>query len=218
MKQYGYKIHVNSNELKQSLYTKNLLQDTEILFQVPFYAITDLESSLFRLIYYPIYSQASSSFIEALIDNLILEISNCVTYFIVLKFSSSYVFRQTLYRSKFLSLRNFERFKNNLSWQTQIKTYFSRPNSLYNNRFDLYVLRTTGLYRRTIYANRTKEISNLEKIPLLTIVFVEIVDFLNSRLEETIYVVSSGVRFTLSSVIGQFIGLIWRGIIDGLKK
>ena len=87
MKQYGYKIHVNSNELKQSLYTKNLLQDTEILFQVPFYAITDLESSLFRLIYYPIYSQASSSFIEALIDNLILEISNCVTYFIVLKSS-----------------------------------------------------------------------------------------------------------------------------------
>ena len=217
-KQYGYKVKVNLAELKQALYTKNIVRDTEILFQIPFYALLDSNAPLFRVIYYPIYNSASASFIEALIDNLVLEISNCAIYFIVLKFSSVYVFRQTLYKSKFLSLRNFERFKNNLSWQTRLKYYIKRPMNLYNNRYEIYLLRTNGIFCQTIYANRAKEIKALGKIPLLTIVFVELNDFLSGRLDEAVYNLTKGVRFTLTSVIGQFIGLVWRGIIDGLKK
>ena len=47
---------------------------------------------------------------------------------------------------------------------------------------------------------------------------VELRDFLVNRLNETIYFVSKGVRFTLTSIFGQVIGLIWRGIIEGLKN
>lgn len=217
-KQYGYKVKIDLQELKQSLYTKNLLRDTEIIFQVPFFALVDPKSPLFRLIYYPIYNSASISFIEALIDNLVLEIGNCVTCFLILNYSSVYSFRQTLYRSKFLSLRNFERFKNNLNWQANIKSYINRPISLYNNKHEIYVLRTSGIYCRTIYANRSKEIASLSKVSLVTIVFIELRDFVSSRLDETLFIVTKGLRFTLTSVIGQVIGLIWRGVIEGLKK
>ena len=216
--QYGYKVKINAASLKKSLYTKNVLSNTEILFQVPLYAIIDPKSPIFRLIYSPIYNYASESFIEALVDNLILEVSNCIVYFNIVNFSSVYAFRQTLYKSKFLSLRNFERFKNNLSWQLRVKTYIQRPINLYNNRYEIYTLRTRGIYNRTIYANRSKEINSLKKLPLLTIVLVEVRDFLTSRLDETIYIVSKSLRFTLTSVLGQVIGLIWRGIIEGLKK
>ena len=89
---------------------------------------------------------------------------------------------------------------------------------MYNNRYEIYTLRTRGIYNRTIYANRSKEINSLQKLPLLTIVLVEIRDFMTSRLDETIYIVSKSLRFTLTSVLGQVIGLIWRGIIEGLKK
>ena len=136
----------------------------------------------------------------------------------MIKFSSVYAFRQTLYRSKFLSLRNFERFKNNLSWQLITKTYIQRPIDLYNNRYEILILRTNGIFCRTIYANRSKEINSLTNFPLLTITFVELRDFLIGRLDETIYFVSKGVRFTLTSILGQVIGLIWRGVIEGLKN
>ena len=73
---------------------------------------------------------------------------------------------------RFLSLRNFERFKNNLSWQLITKTYIKRPVDLYNNRYEISILRTNGIYYRTIYANRSKEIEFLSNSSLLTIVFL----------------------------------------------
>ena len=218
MKKYGCKIKINSKSLRTSLYTKNLIQDLEILFKLPFYALLNSKSQQFRVIYSPIYTSASESFIEALIDNLIIEVSNCLTYFNIVTFSSLYSFRQTFYRSKFLSLRNFERYKNNLIWQLNIKNYLQRPSDIYNNRYRIYILRTTGVYDRIIYANRSNQLTTLSKLPLLTVTTIEVRDFLVSRLDETIYRLSNGLRFTLTSVLGRVIGLIWRGIIEGLKK
>ena len=216
--QYGYKVQISTAILKQSLYTQILLKDLELIFQLPFYALLDPNASLFLLIYYPVYESGSERFIEALIDHIVLEISNCIVYFSIVKFSSVYAFRQTLYRSKFLSLRNFERFKNNLNWQLVTKQYIQHPVDLYNNRYEILILRVDGIYCRTIYANRSKKIAYLTNFSLLTVTLIELKDFVNSRLDETIYFLSKSIRFTLTSVFGQIIGLIWRGIIEGLKK
>ena len=170
------------------------------------------------LLFYPVYNYASESLIEALIDNIVLEISNCVVYFGIIQFSSIFAFRQTLYRSKFLSLRNFERFKNNLNWQLIVKAHFQRTVNMYNNRCEIFILRTNGVYCRTIYANRSLELSSSTNIALLTLTFIELKDFVTSRLDEVIYLISKAVRFTLTSVFGQVIGLVWRGVIDGLKR
>tara|TARA_B110000977_G_scaffold69132_1_gene93894 strand:+ start:2364 stop:3305 length:942 start_codon:yes stop_codon:yes gene_type:complete len=217
-KKYGYKVRINLTSLKNSLYVKNLLKDTDILFKVPFFSLMDPNSPYFLSIYYPIYNSASESFIEALIDNLALEISNSVVYFSLVNFSSVYAFRQILYRSKFLSLRNLERFKNNLNWQLYIKSYIQRPINLYNNRHEIYIFKTTGIYCRIIYANRAEELFSLKNLSLLTIIIVEISDFIISRFDEAVFVLSKSVRFTLTTVLGQVIGLVWRGIIEGLKK
>ena len=218
IKEYGYNVKINANVLKKSLYTKNLLTDLELLFQIPFYVLKDPQSPIFTLVYYPVYSYASEGFIEALIDNLVLAISNCVVYFTILKFSSIYTFRQTLYKSKFLSLRNFERFKNNLIWQLLVKVYIQHPVDVYNNRYEILTLRTSGIYCQTIYTNRSGEMSSLKNISLVTITAIELKDFITSRLDEIIYLIGKGFRFSLTSVFGQVIGLIWRGVIEGLKK
>ena len=217
-KQYGYKVTVELDTLKKALYTKTLLKDIELVFQIPFYVLVDPKSPIFRLTYYPIYNYASETLIEALIDNMILEISNCVVYFSIIKFSSLYTFRQTLYRSKFLSLRNFERFKNNLNWQLLTKNYIYRPVALYSNSYEIFFLRTNGIYCRTIYTNRSREVYSLSSFSLIPITAIELKDFLNCRFDEAVFFLSKGIRFTFVSIFGQIIGLIWRGIIEGLKK
>ena len=217
-KEYGYKLTLNSKQLKSSLYTRLLLTNIEIFFRVPYYSILDSNNPNFNSIYSPVYKAPSPTLLEAFLDNLVIEISNCVIYLIISSFSSSYTLRQTLFRSKFLSWRNYERFQNNLRWQLNIKTYIKHPMDLYNSSFDLYLLGSSGIYSRTIFANRAVELSNLKQLSLLTVLSLEARDFFASRIEELVYLISTSLRFTVSSVFGQFLGLLWRGIIEGLKK
>lgn len=216
--QYGPKIKLSHKALETSLYTKSLKQDLDILFAVPFYTLLKPSAAQFRFIYSPVYTKASQSFIEALIDNLVIEIANCIVYFNMTHFSLLPSFRQIFYRSKFISSRNFERYKNNLTWQLNYWNTIQRPARLYNNRHQLYILRTSGIYTRVVYANRTNHLQKLSGLPLLTITLIECKDFIIARLEEFIYSFSSGFRYLLTSVLGNIIGLIWRGIIEGLKN
>lgn len=218
IKQYGCDVRLKLDEFTKSFYVKNVLEDIDIIFKVPFYAILNSKAAEFLLVYYPVYNYASESFLEALVDHLVIEIANCVAYVTLVNFSFLYSFRQTLYRSKFLSLRNFERFKNNLIWQVRIKIYIQRPTLFYSSSYRLFLLRTTGIYTRTIYANRSQYFNSLTKFPLFVVTIVELKDFIGSRLDELVYFLSKGLRFTLTSVLGQFIGLVWRGIREGLKK
>ena len=215
---YGYNVSLQPQVIKESFYTKLLLSDDIILLNVPFQILSREESKLFRSIFVPIYNKAYDSFIEALLDNLIVEITNAVMFIIINEFSFIYDVRKKFYRSNFLSLRNVERFRNNLSWQSRIKGFIRRPSDLYNGQPGIWIIRTTGIYYRSIYANRSNELLKLRRFSLITLVSIEARDFLISRSEEIIYFLGSNIRYTLTSVIGQVIGLIWRGVIEGLKK
>ena len=61
---------------------------------------------------------------QALLDNLIVEITNAVMFIIINEFSFIYEVRKNFYRSNFLSLRNVERFRNNLSWETPYQDFY----------------------------------------------------------------------------------------------
>jgi|TARA_B110000967_G_scaffold206045_1_gene251861 hypothetical protein len=215
---YGCEIDLPPNFLTRSSYVNFLLADHELLFITPLSTLAGSKNSKFRLLFSPIYNYASETFVESLLDNLILEISNCIVYLVIVDFGPVYVLRQTIYQSRFLSLRNLERFKNNLSWQAKIRMQVQRPLDLYNNCYGLYIIRANGIYYRTVYANRSNEIKLLTGIPLLSILFVESKDFVLSRLDEIFYTVGNGFRYLLTDSLGQIIALLWRGVIEGLKK
>jgi len=215
---YGLNIVLNSSVFSKSLHVQFLLENSNILLKLPFYSLSNSNKDNFYLTFEPIYNSASDKFLEALLDNLIIEISNCVMQTIINEFSFIYRIRQILYKSNFLSLRNIEKLKNNLTWQTFLQFHINYPKNLYNSQYSIWVIRSNGIYSRTIYANRSEQLFGLRKISLLTITVIEVQDFLSSRGEEILYLVGDRVRYTLTATIGQFIGLVWRGIIEGLKK
>lgn len=215
---YSLNFDLNKKIFSRSLYLQFLLENSNILIRLPFSSVLKLETENFYSIFDPIYSQASDKFLEALFDNLIVEISHCVMQIIITEFSFINHIRQILYKSNFLSLRNIERFKNNLVWQTRLKYYINYPKNLYNSQYGIWVIRSTGIYYRTIYANRSEKLLTLRKTALLTITLIELQDFLISRVDEFFYLVGDRLRYTVTTVFGQFVGLFWRGIIEGLKK
>jgi hypothetical protein len=215
---YGSNLQINSTILARSLYVQFILENSNILLQLPFQALYNLTTKDFCLTFEPVYTKPSNKFLEALFENLVVEISNCVMQIVIVEFSFIDHIRQVLYRSNFLSLRNIERFKNNIAWQNRLKLYVSYPKNLYSSQYSIWIIRKNGIYYRTIYANRSVKLLQLKKTSLLTITLVEFQDFLASRLDEALYLIGDRLRYTLTTIVGQFIGLIWRGIIEGLKK
>jgi hypothetical protein len=216
-KYYGRPIRVNQQTITKCLCNRIATEDIQILFQIPVYSLVESDCKLFRATFGPIYNTATDSFLESLFENLIIEISNCVLFIIVNEFSDIYDVRQNLYRANFLSVRSLERFKNNFTWQTIIKATIERPKNIYNSRYALWVIRSTGVYCKIIYANQSNTLSKLRKTPLATVTFIEFIDFTYSRFDEVFYTFGNSLRYGLTSFIGQVIGLIWRGIIEGLK-
>jgi hypothetical protein len=215
---YGYCLRISKNKVYSILHIQTLLNDARFLVDVPLYSMINPDSRIFRSAFTPIYNTPTPDFIEAFIDNLIVEISNGVMYLIIHEFSHIYDIRQNLYRTNFLSMRNIERFKNNLAWATRIKTFVRRPLNMYDSQYGIWVIRTNGIYYRNVYANRSNELLNLNNASLITVTYIEFQDFIISRFDEALYLFGNGIRYTLTSVIGQIIGLIWRGVIEGLKK
>lgn len=214
---YGSKVNIKLSVILRCVYFQFLLENSNILLEVPFLELLNSNTKIFRKKFDPIYTLSSDKFIEVLFDNLIIEISNCVMQIVINEFSFINSFRKLLYRSNFLSSRNFDRFRNSLAWQNRIKHYIQYPKNLYNCQYGIWVIRSKGIYYRVIYADRSNKLFTLTTYSLITVTIIEIFDFLSSRIDELLYLLGDSIRFTLGRTIGKFVGIFWRGIIEGLK-
>jgi len=213
----GTKVPLDYYAITSSPYFDEMSNDTDILIALPFSALLNKEAPIFKSIFAPIYKSANFKLLLTLFENLIISITNCVTAIIINDFSSVGNIRQTLYKSGFLSLRNSEQFKNTLALQNQIRVLVTRPKSLYNNEYNIFLVRPNGIYRRSIYTNRIEALLHLNNVPLLVINYIELQDFLVARSNNAFLLIGRGSRYFLTSVIGRIIGLIWKGVLEGLK-
>jgi hypothetical protein len=215
---YGYSIDVNPKVFTNSLYVRSLFEDFDLLIKVPLFSLIENKSPTFRTTFLPLYKKATNRILEILFDNLIINISEAIVRVILSDFLLVRNIQQNWFRSNFLSTRNLERFKNNLAWQDRKSTYIKRPTAIYNNEYETLILTSDGFYIQTIYANRVQQLLKLNRSSLAIINYVEFQDFLLCRVDETVFFVSQSTRYLLTSVIGQTIGLIWKGIIETLKE
>ena len=218
--QYGIKIKLDASKLHRSsnTYLQTLYDDADILVALPFSSLLNNKSQIFRSIFTPVYEIASVALIESLFENLIIALTSGVIIIISTEFSLVPNIRQNLYKSNFLSIRNIEQFKNKLAWQNRLKQYVIRPKNLYNSEYSLFVIRTDGIYSRPIYANRMNELLELNSVALFVVNYIELQDFIVARSNGTLLLVGKGTQYFFTSVVGRAIGLIWKGVLDGLKK
>lgn len=154
--------------------------------------------------------------IEFLLHNLLIHLANGVMQVILNNFYDLEILKYKLYRPEYRSDRELARFRNQLSWKYRQETYITHPQNIFESRYRLLVL-SNGLIRTTyIYAPRKAELERLTGIPWLSTIIIEIRDAIAPLVRKFISLAGSSVVFVLTQVIGKGLGLVGKGIIQGI--
>lgn len=153
---------------------------------------------------------------EALLENLALQVATGVVQPLLNNLANIEEIKQIFYDGKLISTREIERFRNNLSWRYRWDSYFVEPKAIFESRFWLFVLDDSGIKRISIYAPRNLELAQLTGWQLALTLLLETRDAIAPRVRAVISLLGAGVVYVLTQVIGRGIGLIGRGIIQGI--
>jgi hypothetical protein len=153
---------------------------------------------------------------EALLENLAIQVASAAVQPLLNNLANIEEIKQIFYDGKLISTREIERFRNNLSWRYRWDSYFVEPKAIFESRFWLFVLGDFGIKRISIYAPRNLELAQLTGWQLAWTLLVETRDAIAPRVRAVISLLGAGVVYVLTQVIGRGIGLIGRGIIQGI--
>ncbi|MEG4272388.1 MULTISPECIES: DUF3685 domain-containing protein [unclassified Microcoleus] len=153
---------------------------------------------------------------EALLENLAIQVASGVVQPLLNNLANIEEIKQIFYDGKLISTREIERFRNDLSWRYSWDRYFVEPKAIFESRFWLFVFGDSGIKRISIYAPRNTELAQLSGWPLALTLVLETRDAIAPRVRAVISLLGAGVVYVLTQVIGRGIGLIGRGIIQGI--
>ncbi|MEG3931600.1 MULTISPECIES: DUF3685 domain-containing protein [unclassified Microcoleus] len=153
---------------------------------------------------------------EALLENLAIQVASGVVQPLLNNLANIEEIKQIFYDGKLISTREIERFRNELSWRYSWNRYFVEPKAIFESRFWLFVLGDSGIKKISIYAPRNLELAQLSGWQLALTLVLETRDAIAPRVRAVISLLGAGVVYVLTQVIGRGIGLIGRGIIQGI--
>jgi len=154
--------------------------------------------------------------VEMLLDNLIIQIANAVIQPLLNNFANIEEIKHNFYRYNLLATREIERFRNDLSWKYRLEKYINEPQLIFESRHVLLTFADRGIKRVTIYTPRNQELQQLEGMQLAVTLVLELQDAIAPRLKSAIAFIGSGFVYVLTNVIGRGIGLIGRGVVQGI--
>ncbi|MUL35243.1 DUF3685 domain-containing protein [Gloeocapsopsis dulcis] len=153
---------------------------------------------------------------EIILHNLLIHIANAVTQPLLNRLADVEIIKQNFYDSRLISTREIERFRNNLSWKYRWQKYYVEPKAVFESRYELFLFISRGIVKTSVYAPRGQELQQLSGIPQLVTLALEIRDAIAPRFRAVIAFLGSGVVYVLTQVIGRAIGLVGRGILQGI--
>ncbi|MEG4349540.1 DUF3685 domain-containing protein [Microcoleus sp. LAD1_D3] len=153
---------------------------------------------------------------EALLENLAIQVASGVVQPLLNNLANIEEIKQIFYDGKLISTREIERFRNDLSWRYSWDRYFVEPKAIFESRFWLFVLGDSGIKKISIYAPRNLELAQLSGWQLALTLVLETRDAIAPRVRAVISLLGAAVVYVLTQVIGRGIGLIGRGVIQGI--
>ncbi|WP_017314447.1 DUF3685 domain-containing protein [Mastigocladopsis repens] len=215
------RVGTNNLEIVTLLLQNPIVVQTEILQRIPLveelfsYLLfqTDLQIDNAS---YPAGRSEAKEHAEMLLENLLIQVANAVVQPLLNSLADVEEIKQSFYDRQLISTREIERFRNNLSWRYRLRNYVNEPKEIFESRYELFVFAPRGLATISIYAPRGQELAQLSGIGLVVTLTLEFRDAIAPRLQSLLSFLGSGVVFVLTQVIGRGLGLIGRGILQGI--
>jgi hypothetical protein len=126
--------------------------------------------------------------------------------------------RRYLLHPEFLPTRNLERLRNRLNAQQRWSEWFERPIHLYESRRPLYQLQAGRIRSIDLTEPRDGELRRLGWPQQLVTLILEARDALAPQLQQLVRGLGDLVVVVLTRVVGRAIGLVGRGILQGMGR
>ncbi|BAY36797.1 response regulator receiver domain protein [Nostoc sp. NIES-2111] len=165
---------------------------------------------------YPAGSSEANFHAEMLLENLLIQLANSVIQPLLNYLADVEEIKQDFYIKTLMSTRELERFRNDLSWKYRLNNYVNEAKAIFESRYELLVFAPRGIAQISIYAPRNAELAQLSGVPLAVTLGLEFRDAIAPRLQSLLSIVGSGIVFVLTQIVGRGLGLIGRGILQGI--
>jgi len=165
---------------------------------------------------YPAGSPEAQSQALMILENFLIQVANGVVQPLLNSLADLEVIKQGFYDRRLISTREIERFRNDLSWKYRLNNYINEPTAIFESRYELFVFAPRGIAKTSIYAPRGQELTKLSGMPLVLTLLLEFRDAIAPRIKSLLGIFGSGIVFILTQVIGRGLGLIGRGILQGI--
>jgi hypothetical protein len=156
--------------------------------------------------------------LEALISNWLIRTAELISAEILASCSSWPDLRRYLLRSDLLATRNLERLRNQLNSQQRWGSLFERPVQLYESRRLLYRLRDGAIVPLEQTEPRDAELRQLSWGQQAITLVLEARDALAPQVQSLFKRLGDLLVVVLTQVIGRAIGLVGRGILQGMGR
>ncbi|MBO1068537.1 MAG: DUF3685 domain-containing protein [Dolichospermum sp. DEX189] len=207
--------------LVKFLLDKNTDLQTEIINKVPL--LFELLSYLLLLtdlyidnVSYPAGTKESQSQALLILENLLIHTANAVIQPLLNNLADEESIKQNFYNWQMISTREIEKFRNNLSWKYQLYQYITEAQTIFESRYEFFVFSPRGITKISIYAPRNQELAQLSGIPLGVTLILEFRDAISPRIQSLVGFLGTGIVFVLTQIVGKGLGLVGRGILQGI--
>tara|TARA_B100000700_G_scaffold301583_1_gene370975 strand:- start:191 stop:1216 length:1026 start_codon:yes stop_codon:yes gene_type:complete len=168
--------------------------------------------------YFSIEDPRSLVQLEMLILNWIIRTAELISEEIISSCSEWPELRKYLLNKELISTRELERKRNHINTKNQIQNIFKKPVRLYESKRLYYTIKNNKIEKFIILEPRDDELRKLDWAQRQIAFIIELRDALAPQLQYIIQYLGDLIVLILTKVVGRSIGLVGRGIAQGMGK
>jgi hypothetical protein len=161
-------------------------------------------------------SESAQEIEEILLQNLMINTANIIMQFILNQFYEQPNIKHNLFDLEWKSSRKIAMFRNNLVWKYRKQKYWETPKNIFEDEFLMFKLAYQGIVLCKITHPRNQELNEMKGLPWAVTMLIEFRDSVSRGVKAIGDVIGKTIVYLLTEVIGKGIGLIGKGILQGI--